>query len=109
MGASLALYHIKREHSMIEIVTNNNLDEVLPLIKAYQEFYEVADINENKNKTFFSKFVDGSNDGVLLLLRDNGKVVAFSTLYRGFSSTRAEEVGVLNDLFVLPNYRKTRI
>ena len=91
---------------MIEVVTSGNLEEVLPLIKKYQEFYEVAEIDKDKNRKYFSKFTDGSNDGILLLLRDSGKVVAFSTLYRGFSSTRAEEVGVLNDLYVLPNYRK---
>ncbi len=38
---------------MIEEVSQNKLDEVLPLIRKYQEFYKVADISDSKNKTFF--------------------------------------------------------
>ena len=89
---------------MIEEVTHENINEVLPLIRKYQEFYKVEIINDEKNKMFFSKFIDSDN-GVLHLYRCDGKVIGFSTIYNGFSSTRAEAVAILNDLYISPSYR----
>jgi GNAT superfamily N-acetyltransferase len=89
---------------MIEEVTHENIDEVLPLIRKYQEFYGSATINDDKNKIFFSQFIDSDN-GILYLYRCDGEAIGFSTIYNGFSSTRAETVAILNDLYVLPSYR----
>ena len=41
---------------MIEAVTDKNLEEVLPLIRQYQEFYKIADINDDRNREFFRSF-----------------------------------------------------
>lgn len=90
---------------MIEKVTKENFECVLPLIKAYQEFYCVPDINEEKNKNHFGQFLDSNSRGVLFAVKENEKLVGFTTIYYGFSSSRAEEVGILNDLYVLPEYR----
>lgn len=38
---------------MIELVSNKNIDEALPLIRKYQEFYNVEDISDSKTKSFF--------------------------------------------------------
>lgn len=90
---------------MIEEVTESNFNEVLPLIIEYQTFYGVETINEEKNKLFFSQFTKSHKNGILHLFRANGKAIGFTTIYKGFSSTRAEVVGVLNDLYVQPSYR----
>ncbi len=90
---------------MIEKVTLTNLDEVLPLIREYQGFYGVEDIDDEKNKAFFSQFALNQDQGVLHLYRVQQQVVGFSTVYKGFSSTRAETVAILNDLFVQTEYR----
>ncbi len=37
---------------MIEVVSKNNIDDVLPLIRTYQEFYNVAEILDSENKKF---------------------------------------------------------
>ena len=89
---------------MIEEVTHENIDEVLPLIRKYQEFYGGAVITDEQNKSFFSKFIN-SDSGVLHIYRLDGKAIGFSKIYNGFSSTRAETVAILNDLYVLPSYR----
>ena len=91
---------------MIEKVTSENLEEVLPLIKEYQVFYGVKNINKNKNKLFFSQFTKNDGNGILHLYRLNEEVIGFATIYKGFSSTRAEVVAVLNDLYIQPAYRK---
>jgi len=91
--------------NMIEQITEKNFEEVLPLIRAYQEFYCVEHISEDKNRHHFSRFLNDNSRGVLFLIRDSEKAVGFTTLYFGFSSTRAEEVGILNDLYILPEHR----
>ena len=50
---------------MIEAVSDKNLEEALPLIRKYQEFYKIADIDDERNKQFFSQFSENGNDGCL--------------------------------------------
>ena len=90
---------------MIEKVTYNNFEELLSLMEAYQTFYRVNDIDKEKNRSHFSRFLDDNSRGILHIIRADGKAVGFYTLYYGFSSSRAQEVGILNDLYVLPEYR----
>lgn len=86
-------------------MNSENYEDVLPLIRGYQEFYRVVEIDEEKNRNYFSQFLGGNDRGILHLIKSEGKVIGFSTLYFFFSSTRAEEVGVLNDIYVLPEHR----
>lgn len=89
---------------MIEEVTYDNIDEVLPLIRKYQEFYGGEYIDDEKNRIFFSQFIN-SDQGVLHIYRCDDRAIGFSTIYNGFSSTRAETVAILNDLYILPEFR----
>lgn len=90
---------------MIEQVTAHTLHEVLPLIAQYQTFYQVADINFQRNEQFFSQFMDNSSLGALFLYRQNDKAIAFATVYFSFSSTITAKVGIMNDLFTVEAYR----
>ena len=40
----------------IEAVDKKNLAELLPLMRQYQEFYQVTDISDERNRQFFSQF-----------------------------------------------------
>lgn len=90
---------------MIEIVSKNNIAEVLPLIRAYQEFYNVASISDSKNEEFFSQFGESNPAGCQFLYRDNGVVVGFATVYFSYASSITSKVAVLNDLFTISNLR----
>lgn len=90
---------------MIEKVTGRNIEDVLPLIKEYQVFYGVEGVDEDKNRLFFSQFTQNHDGGILHLYRVGGQAIGFTTVYSGFSSTRAEAVAVLNDVYVQPSYR----
>lgn len=91
---------------MIEAVSNKNLEEVLPLIRKYQEFYNISSINDERNREFFSQFSETGNDGCLFLYRnDKGEPVAFATVYFTFVSSIPGRVGVMNDLYTVPEYR----
>lgn len=91
---------------MIEAVSENNLDEVLPLIRLYQEFYKISDIDDDRNKIFFSQFNENGNEGCLFLYRNNeGQAVAFATVYFTYVSSIPAKVGVMNDLFTIQSHR----
>ncbi len=91
---------------MIEAVSDKNLEEALPLIRKYQEFYKIPDINDDRNRQFFSQFSESGNDGCLFLYRnDEGVAVAFATVYFTFVSSIPARVGVMSDLYTAPGYR----
>ena len=90
---------------MIEVVTAQNLDEVLPLIRQYQEFYQVAEISDSNNQTFFSQFGEDNPAGCQFLFRQDESVIGFATLFFSYTSTITARVAVLNDLFTLPDMR----
>ena len=90
---------------MIETVCKNNLEELLPLFRAYQEFYKVADICDKKNKSFLSQFGINNSSGCQFIYRDGNKVVGFATVYFSFASTIVSKVAILNDLYTLPEMR----
>jgi len=94
---------------MIEAVLAKNLDEVLPLIRDYMAFYHVTDIDDARNKAFFSQFAEGSDKGCQFLYRKNGQTVAFATVYFSYTTSITAKVAVLNDLFTLPEYREQGI
>ena len=90
---------------MIEIVSEKNLHEVLPLIRLYQEFYKVAEISDSRNQEFFSQFGENNPSGCQFLYRQNSSVVGFATVYFTHSSTLPAKVAILNDLFTVPEMR----
>jgi GNAT superfamily N-acetyltransferase len=75
-------------------------EELLPLIAAYQRFYEVGEIDETRNRTFFRRFLAPSENGLLLGARREGKLFGYACLYWHFSSLEAVESVLMNDLFV---------
>ena len=88
-------------------ITPEELDEVLPLIAAYQRFYEVEP-DEARNSTFFRRFVDSDADGVLLGARaEAGGLVGYACLHWRLDTVAAQEVVCLHDLFVTPDVRGT--
>jgi len=94
---------------MIEAIDEKNLSDVIPIIRKYQEFYKVENIDNSKNLEFFSQFGEFSDKGCLFDYRKNGKLVAFATVYFTYASSIISKVGVLNDLFTSKGYRNQGI
>ena len=80
-------------------------EELLPLIAAYQRFYEVEAIDEERNRAFFRRFLAPSDDGLLLGARSGDRLVGYACLYWHFSSLEAVETVLMNDLFVTEDLR----
>jgi GNAT superfamily N-acetyltransferase len=80
------------------------LEDALPLIAGYQTFYG-AHPDTERNRKFFSRFVHPSEEGLLLGAWVDGRLAGFATLYWFFSSTKATDAVLMNDLFVLGDMR----
>jgi len=88
--------------SALEIspINPDEFERLLPLIAAYQRFYEVEEIDEERNRSFFRRFLAPSDDGLLLGARREGELLGYACLYWHFSSLAAAESVLMNDLFV---------
>ncbi len=85
-------------------VTTAEFEQLLPLIADYQRFYR-AEPDSERNREFFRRFLAPSDDGLLLGARGDGGYRGYACLYWHFSSTRATEVVLMNDLFVVAEAR----
>ena len=94
-----------RERIEIAPVSAEEFEQLLPLIAAYQRFYEVEDVDEERNRAFFRRFLAPSDDGLLLGARDGERFLGYACLYWHFSSTLAAETVLMNDLYVEPDTR----
>jgi GNAT superfamily N-acetyltransferase len=81
-------------------IADEDFEELLPLIAAYQRFYEVEKIDEARNRTFFRSFLAPSEAGLLLGARREGRLLGYACLYWHFSSLEAAETVLMNDLYV---------
>jgi len=84
-------------------------EDLLPLIAAYQRFYGVPEVDEERNRSFFRRFLAPSDEGLLLGARGEQGLLGYACLYWHFGSLAACESVLLNDLFVLPGARRRGI
>ncbi len=84
----------------IEPVRESEYETLLPMIAAYQGFYEADDIRTERNREFFRRFIAPSDDGMLIGAWRAGELVGYACLYWHFSSVRAIETVLMNDLYV---------
>jgi GNAT superfamily N-acetyltransferase len=85
-------------------IQTRELDELLPLVAGYQRFYG-AEPDGQRNRRFFSRFLHPSDEGLLLGAWVSGALAGFATLYWFFSSTKAADSVLMNDLFVREDVR----
>ena len=92
---------------MITRVTEADLPELLPLLRAYCDFYEVSPSDDDLLALSRALIADPEREGVQLIARDGGSAVGFATIYWSWATTIAARIGVMNDLFVAPAARGT--
>jgi GNAT superfamily N-acetyltransferase len=93
------------EGIQIAPVNAAEFDALVPLIGAYQRFYEVENPDEERNREFFRRFLAPSEDGMLIGAKEGERFAGYACLYWHFSSLTAAESVLMNDLFVEPDYR----
>jgi GNAT superfamily N-acetyltransferase len=86
-------------------IAASELEALLPLIAAYQRFYEVEDVDEKRNRAFFSRFLAPSDDGMLIGAWRGDELAGYACLYWHFTSLVPAETVLLNDLYVAELHR----
>jgi GNAT superfamily N-acetyltransferase len=80
------------------------VEEMLPLIRAYCEFYE-TEPNDDGLRKMFETLISDPSQGAVFIARDAERAVGFATLDWKWSSLKAARIGYLEDLFVDPEAR----
>ena len=82
-------------------VDAGDLNELLGLMRAYCDFYEVSPSNDDLLALSRALIGDPVGEGLQLIARDSdGGAVGFATLFWTWSTTSAERIGIMHDLFV---------
>jgi GNAT superfamily N-acetyltransferase len=98
--------------AQIHHVREEDLDDLLPLMRAYCDFYEVAPSDDALLAMSRALIADGAggagSEGVQLIARDpDGTAIAFATIFWTWQTLSASRAAVMNDLFVAEHARGT--
>lgn len=99
--------HPVNDELVIVQASHENFERLLPLVAEYQQFYR-CEPDEARNCEFFGQFLNSQERGVQFLGLHRDEAIGFATLYFVYSSSKATEVAVLNDLYVRPGHRGGR-
>ena len=87
-------------------MTEADLPHLLPLMRAYCDFYEVNPSDDDLLAMSRALIADPEHEGVQLIARDEtDTAVGFATIFWSWSTLSAARIGVMNDLFVTPAAR----
>jgi GNAT superfamily N-acetyltransferase len=87
-------------------VTEADLPDLLPLMRAYCDFYNVAPGDSELLAMSRALIADPEREGVQLIARDEtNAAIGFATIFWSWSTLGASRIGVMNDLFVAPAAR----
>ena len=90
----------------ISRVTEADLGDLLPLLRGYCDFYEVAPSDEDLLGMARALIADPQREGIQLIARDgDGNALGFATIFWSWSTSIAARIGIMNDLFVAPEGR----
>jgi GNAT superfamily N-acetyltransferase len=91
-------------------VAEADLPELLPLVRAYCDFYDVAPTDEALLAVSRALIADPDREGVQLVARtDQTEAVGFATVYWTWDTLIAARAAIMHDLFVLPTARGTGV
>jgi len=90
----------------VAVVAEGDVDELLPLMRAYCDFYAAAPSDEELLAVSRALIADPEREGVQLIAReDGGRAIGFATIFWSWSTLSAARLAVMNDLFVAPEAR----
>jgi GNAT superfamily N-acetyltransferase len=92
---------------VITRVGRPDLDDLLPLMRGYCEFYQAGPSDAALRALSLTLIESPDTTGIQLIARDDddGTAIGFATLYWTFSTLAASAIGIMNDLYVDPEVR----
>jgi GNAT superfamily N-acetyltransferase len=85
---------------VIATVTEADLPDLLPLLRGYCDFYEVAPSDDALLALARTLIADPAQGVQLIARDDDGAAIGFATIFWTWSTLSAARLGVMNDLFV---------
>lgn len=83
-----------------------DLEDLLPLMRGYCGFYGVAPDEARLCAMSRALIADPEREGLQLIARsEQRRAVGFATVFWSWSTLKAARIGVMNDLFVDPDAR----
>jgi GNAT superfamily N-acetyltransferase len=90
---------------LIERVDVVDLPVLMPMLRAYCDFYEV-DPRDDRLVALCRALIDDPTEGEQVIARSpDGEPLGFATVFWTWQTLDAARVGVLNDLYVVPDAR----
>jgi GNAT superfamily N-acetyltransferase len=90
----------------LQTVGEDDLPELLPLMRGYCDFYGVHPSDERLLAMCRTLSEDPAREGFQLIARDDGgRPVGFATVFWSWSTLSSARIAVMNDLFVAPEAR----
>jgi GNAT superfamily N-acetyltransferase len=87
--------------AQIELVREEDLDELLPLMRAYCDFYGRDPSDASLLAMSRALIADPQREGLQLIARaEERAAVGFATVFWSWSTLSAARIGVMNDLYV---------
>ena len=94
----------------VDRVGEQDLAELLPLMRGYCDFYEVDPSDEALLAMSRALIADPEHEGVQFIAReDDGTPIGFATVFWTWSTTIASRIAIMNDLFVAAAVRGRRV
>ena len=90
---------------MIARVGVADLDDLIPLMRGYCDFYEVSPSDGSLRALARTLIERPDTSGVQLIAREGGAALGFATIFWSYSTLSACAIGVMNDLYVAPQGR----
>jgi GNAT superfamily N-acetyltransferase len=84
-----------------------DLEAVALLFDSYRAFYKLTRDLEGGRRFLRDRME--RNESVIFVAFDDGNAVGFTQLYPGFSSGAMARIFILNDLFVIPEARRSGV
>jgi GNAT superfamily N-acetyltransferase len=100
---------VSTEH-VISVVGEADLEELLPLLRGYCDFYEVSPSDDALLAVSRALIADPEREGLQLIARSTAhppRAVGFATIYWTWQTLNAARLAVMNDLFVADEARGT--
>jgi ribosomal protein S18 acetylase RimI-like enzyme len=92
----------------IRLANINDLAALAVLFDQYRQFYEQTP-NIELAKTFIAARLNNKDSVIFVAENSEGSLIGFCQIYPSFCSVAAAKIGVLYDLFVDVNARKTGV
>lgn len=99
--------HLSPSPYSIQAASSSHADLLAPLFDAYRVFYQAESDPEGAVRFLSDRLSRGESR--IFFAGISGAVLGFTQLYPSFSSVSMKRLWILNDLYVVPEHRKTGV